>query len=226
MAMDMDERWVNRSPEPMLETFHGFQGKGSIWCSTICSPCRRTRRSWPRGSACCRAWSRHCSAGRGRPSGRYPRRSSGARHSRAAGRPGRFRTSPATHSGRWPICSPAISCSRSSSERRRERLARADRGRRWQPGCGEVGCPGGRGAGVVMARCLPLRRSEPAALAFPARAARGRRSLRSRRAVRGGSVSTRRELRPVAGCANRTCPSARRRCRRPSGPAARTSSRS
>jgi len=28
MAMDMDERWVNRSPAVMLETFHGFQGEG------------------------------------------------------------------------------------------------------------------------------------------------------------------------------------------------------
>ena len=28
MAMDMDERWVNRSPEEMLATFHGFQGEG------------------------------------------------------------------------------------------------------------------------------------------------------------------------------------------------------
>jgi len=27
-AMDMDERWVNRSPETMLETFHWFQGEG------------------------------------------------------------------------------------------------------------------------------------------------------------------------------------------------------
>ena len=27
MAMDMDERWVNRPPEVMLETFHGFQGE-------------------------------------------------------------------------------------------------------------------------------------------------------------------------------------------------------
>jgi 2-phosphoglycerate kinase len=26
-AMDMDERWVNRSPEVMLETFHWFQGE-------------------------------------------------------------------------------------------------------------------------------------------------------------------------------------------------------
>lgn len=26
-AMDMDERWVNRSPETMLETFHWFQGE-------------------------------------------------------------------------------------------------------------------------------------------------------------------------------------------------------
>ena len=26
--MDMDERWVNRPPEVMLETFHGFQGEG------------------------------------------------------------------------------------------------------------------------------------------------------------------------------------------------------
>ncbi|RFC71038.1 hypothetical protein DXZ75_28110 [Streptomyces sp. AcE210] len=28
MAMDMDERWVNRSPDTMLETFHWFRGEG------------------------------------------------------------------------------------------------------------------------------------------------------------------------------------------------------
>jgi len=28
MGMDMDERWVNRAPETMLETFHWFQGEG------------------------------------------------------------------------------------------------------------------------------------------------------------------------------------------------------
>jgi hypothetical protein len=28
MSMDMDERWVNRPPEVMLETFHGFRGEG------------------------------------------------------------------------------------------------------------------------------------------------------------------------------------------------------
>jgi 2-phosphoglycerate kinase len=28
MAMDMDERWVNRSPKVMLETFHWFRGEG------------------------------------------------------------------------------------------------------------------------------------------------------------------------------------------------------
>jgi len=28
MTMDMDERWVNRSPNTMLETFHWFQGEG------------------------------------------------------------------------------------------------------------------------------------------------------------------------------------------------------
>ncbi len=27
LATDMDERWVNRSPSVMLETFHGFQGE-------------------------------------------------------------------------------------------------------------------------------------------------------------------------------------------------------
>jgi 2-phosphoglycerate kinase len=27
-AMDMDERWVDRTPETMLETFHWFQGEG------------------------------------------------------------------------------------------------------------------------------------------------------------------------------------------------------
>lgn len=28
MDMDFDERWVNRSPQMMLETFHWFQGEG------------------------------------------------------------------------------------------------------------------------------------------------------------------------------------------------------
>ena len=28
MGMDMDERWVSRSPEAMLETFHWFRGEG------------------------------------------------------------------------------------------------------------------------------------------------------------------------------------------------------
>ncbi len=28
MAMDMDERWVNRAPTTMLETFHWFHGEG------------------------------------------------------------------------------------------------------------------------------------------------------------------------------------------------------
>ncbi|HEU4508934.1 MAG TPA: hypothetical protein VFR78_11885, partial [Pyrinomonadaceae bacterium] len=28
IAMDMDERWVNRSPQALLETFHWFQGEG------------------------------------------------------------------------------------------------------------------------------------------------------------------------------------------------------
>src|SRR5262245_18640547 len=28
MAMDLDERWVNRSPKAMLETFHWFLGEG------------------------------------------------------------------------------------------------------------------------------------------------------------------------------------------------------
>ena len=28
MAMNMDQRWVNRSPKTMLETFHWFRGEG------------------------------------------------------------------------------------------------------------------------------------------------------------------------------------------------------
>lgn len=30
MAIDMDERWVKRSPETMLETFHWFRGEGFV----------------------------------------------------------------------------------------------------------------------------------------------------------------------------------------------------
>src|SRR5262249_13729752 len=28
LAMDMDERWVQRAPQTMLATFHGYQGEG------------------------------------------------------------------------------------------------------------------------------------------------------------------------------------------------------
>jgi adenylate kinase family enzyme len=28
MAMNMDDRWVNRTPKTMLETFHWFRGEG------------------------------------------------------------------------------------------------------------------------------------------------------------------------------------------------------
>lgn len=39
VAMDMDQRWVNRTPETMLETFHWFQG-GEV---TPSGSSRRTR---------------------------------------------------------------------------------------------------------------------------------------------------------------------------------------
>jgi hypothetical protein len=40
MAMDMDERWLNRSPELMLETFHWFRGEcfGPIVEDLLCLP--------------------------------------------------------------------------------------------------------------------------------------------------------------------------------------------
>ncbi len=43
MDMDMDERWVNRSPKTMLETFHWFQGEGFnlIIEDLLSLPCER-----------------------------------------------------------------------------------------------------------------------------------------------------------------------------------------
>jgi hypothetical protein len=40
MAMDMDERWLSRSPEAMLETFHWFRGEGFSMISEdiLCLP--------------------------------------------------------------------------------------------------------------------------------------------------------------------------------------------
>jgi hypothetical protein len=55
-AMDMDERWVNRSPETMLETFHWFGGEGfgSIVEDLLAF---RASRAWSwRVSGCCRTW--------------------------------------------------------------------------------------------------------------------------------------------------------------------------
>jgi hypothetical protein len=41
MSMDMDDRWVNRNPVTMLETFHWFQGEGFrlIIEDLLCLPC-------------------------------------------------------------------------------------------------------------------------------------------------------------------------------------------
>ena len=36
LAMDMDEKWLNRSPHTMLDTFHWFSGEG--FGATGCSP--------------------------------------------------------------------------------------------------------------------------------------------------------------------------------------------
>jgi 2-phosphoglycerate kinase len=40
LAMDMDDRWLNRSPAAMLETFHWFQGEGfnMIIDDLLCMP--------------------------------------------------------------------------------------------------------------------------------------------------------------------------------------------
>ena len=60
LAMDMDERWVHRSPEVMLRTFHGFSGEGFERIVEDLLALPRTARSWPRASGCCRGWSRRC----------------------------------------------------------------------------------------------------------------------------------------------------------------------
>ena len=55
-AMDMDERWVSRSPEAMLETFHWFRGEGFglIVDDLLRLPARAGRDR--RASGCCRTW--------------------------------------------------------------------------------------------------------------------------------------------------------------------------
>src|SRR5678815_4723008 len=44
MSMDMDDRWVNRTPTTMLETFHWFKGEGF---SLILEDLLRLRRNTP-----------------------------------------------------------------------------------------------------------------------------------------------------------------------------------
>jgi|GEM_PF-1905720 len=53
MAMDMDERWVNQSPQAMLETFHWFRGEGFESSSKTSSASRGNPPSLPRASDCC-----------------------------------------------------------------------------------------------------------------------------------------------------------------------------
>jgi hypothetical protein len=53
IAMDLDERWVNRSPEVMLETFHWFQGEGFERIVEDLLRCRVRTASSLRDFGCC-----------------------------------------------------------------------------------------------------------------------------------------------------------------------------
>lgn len=54
MAMDMDERWVNRSAQTMLDTFHWYRGEGFGLIVEDLLRCRGSRTSSSRASGCCR----------------------------------------------------------------------------------------------------------------------------------------------------------------------------
>ena len=133
------------------------RARGSIWCWTICWPCRRIRPSWPKGSVCCRALVAPLLSGPRQavwllPTPAVPAR--GLREPRVD--LGDSRPGPATRSGLWQICSRAISCSRSSFELRRERLGC----RPWTSTAAWMWTsrlPGWGGAGAVMARGIRTR---------------------------------------------------------------------
>jgi hypothetical protein len=60
-AMDMDERWVNRSPETMLETFHWYRGEGFELIVEDLLALPPKSGFVAEGSGCCRAMLRRSS---------------------------------------------------------------------------------------------------------------------------------------------------------------------
>jgi len=79
VAMDMDERWVNRSPETMLDTFHWYRGEGFglIVEDLLALPADRG------------VVAEGCSPSTGTPSGFFPRPSSAGPRSRVGAGCGR-----------------------------------------------------------------------------------------------------------------------------------------
>jgi hypothetical protein len=114
-AMDMDERWVNRSPETMLDTFHWYRGEGFdlIVEDLLALPADRGVvaegfRLLP-----------ELVASRGVVSGFFRHPSSAGLRSRAGAGCGRSSAEPATLTVRCATCWSGIVCSLSVSTRRR-----------------------------------------------------------------------------------------------------------
>ena len=118
-AMDMDERWVSRSPETMLETFHWFRGEGfGLIVEDLLDLRSRGPGVIAEGFRLLPRLVRPLLADRGMPSGCSRRRASGGPRSRAGARCCRSRGAPATRTGRCATSSNVTGCSLSGSGRK------------------------------------------------------------------------------------------------------------
>ncbi|WP_206540127.1 hypothetical protein [Tateyamaria sp. ANG-S1] len=107
--MSMDDRWVNRPPEEMLDSFHWFAGEGF---DLIVQDLLALPRDTPVIVEGFRPWSRPSCRTRNTRSGSCPPRPSAAAPSTHGDQHGTSRTAPAIPNARLPICWHATRCLR------------------------------------------------------------------------------------------------------------------
>jgi hypothetical protein len=118
-GMNMDERWLNRRPEIMLETFHWFRGEGF---SLIVEDLVRLAADSvviARASVCCHIWSNRCSPILAMPSGFCRRLSSVWPPWTVVARGGNSYARRPIRSVPGATCSSATGCSRMNCWRER-----------------------------------------------------------------------------------------------------------
>ncbi|MBY5935411.1 hypothetical protein KUV51_20560 [Tateyamaria omphalii] len=108
--MSMDERWVDRSPEAMLDSFHWFAGEGFNLIVQDLLALPKDTAVIAEGFRLLPSWSPLCCRAVATRSGSCPHRPSAARLSTRADQYGKSRTAPVTPNAPLPTCWRAMPC--------------------------------------------------------------------------------------------------------------------